>query len=261
MVFSEVLDSMTHHDGGFTASASDDWRQGRSIFGGLQGALALRAMRGSAPQGLPLRVLQVAFIAPLDIGPFEIHTQVLRSGKSTMHVEARLVENGQTATQALGIFGRGRPSRVERVPEPTPVPHQEPMLAPFVAGLTPNFTQHFAMRWLYGGFPFSNTKVPLAVIEVSLTDSAKTREEHVVAIADAIPPVALSMLETIAPGSSLTWTLEMLRDHFDDLPLAGWRLHAELNAGREGYTSQSVLVCDPRGAPAALSHQSMVVFG
>jgi acyl-CoA thioesterase len=94
-----------------------------------------------------------------------------------------------------------------------------------------------------------------------MKDAAATREEHVVAMADAIPPVALSLLETRAPGSSLMWTLEMLRDTFDDLPLDGWVLHAELTAARDGYTNQSVFVCAPDGNVVALSRQSMVVFG
>ncbi len=47
------------------------------------------------------------------------------------------------------------------------------------------------------------------------------------------------MLTERAPGSSVTWTLEMLTDRIDGLPLKGWRVHADLRAGHEGYTSQS----------------------
>lgn len=36
------------------------WTQGRTIFGGLQAALVLRAMRGLVPQAVPLRVLQTS---------------------------------------------------------------------------------------------------------------------------------------------------------------------------------------------------------
>jgi hypothetical protein len=92
-------------------------------------------------------------------------------------------------------------------------------------------------------------------------DKSRTREEHVIAIADAIPPIALSLLQAPTFGSSVTWALEMLRDTFDDLPLEGWVIHAELTAGRDGYTSQSAFVCAPDGSVAALSRQSMVVFG
>ena len=42
----------------------DDWAQGRSVFGGLQAAFAVRAMRTLEPAA-PLRSLQVTFVAPI----------------------------------------------------------------------------------------------------------------------------------------------------------------------------------------------------
>ena len=40
----------------------------------------------------------------------------------------------------------------------------------------------------------------------------ESSEALIVALADFIPPLALSMLRTPAPGSSLTWMLELLTD-------------------------------------------------
>ena len=109
--------------------------------------------------------------------------------------------------------------------------------------------------------PFTRSTLTHAVTEVGLKDTARTGEEHVVAIADAIPPIALSLLDSPVPGSSMTWTLEMICDRLDELPLTGWRLDAEVTAGRDGYTSQSVMVWGPGGVPVALSRQCMVIFG
>ena len=69
------------------------------------------------------------------------------------------------------------------------------------------------------------------------------------------------MLKAPAPGASMTWMLEFLQDNFDGLPLEGWRLDAEVLAAAHGYTSQSAIVWTPDGRPAALSRQTMVVFG
>jgi hypothetical protein len=69
------------------------------------------------------------------------------------------------------------------------------------------------------------------------------------------------MMRKPSPGSSLTWMLEFLSDRFEDLPLDGWRVDAELVAARAGYTSQSTMVWGPGGEAVALSRQSMVVFG
>jgi acyl-CoA thioesterase len=266
MLFSEVLGSLTRRGGGepiWTASAPDDWLQGRSIFGGLQSALALRAMRDLVSPELPLRVLQTTFVAPV-AGAVSLHAQVLRAGKGTTHAEARIVAGGQTTTLVVGVFGRGRPSKAEVAPPPAPVPppEQEAFVFPFIPGLSASFAQHFEMRFRSGPMPFSATRSPPTwVVDVSLKDRATTGEVHVVAIADAIPPAAFAMLSQPAPGSSLTWTLEMLVDRFDTLPLEGWKVHADVRAARNGYTSQLATIFAPDGEPAAMSHQSMVVFG
>jgi acyl-CoA thioesterase len=263
MRFSEVLDSVEGQGGVWTATVPADWMQGRSIFGGLQSALALRAMRGLVPADTPLRVLQTTFIAPV-AGRVTIEARVLRVGKGTTHAEARLVDNGETMALVVGVFGRGRPSRVELAPQPAPAwgEAHDPFEFPVIAGLSVAFAQHFRMRLMAGPLPFTATKwVPRQTFEVSLHDPSPASETHVVAIGDAIPPVAFAKLSEPAPGSSVTWTLEMLADRFDDLPLTGWTVQAELRAGHNGFTSQPSTIFAPSGRAIALSQQSMVVFG
>ncbi len=262
MLFSQVLDSLVRRDGGWTASAPADWMQGRSMFGGLQSAIALRAMRQVVAADLPLRILQTTFIAPV-ASTVAVEARVLRAGKGTTHAEARLVDGGQTTTLVVGVFGRGRPSKAEVAPKLTEPPGaQEPFEFPFVPGYSAAFAQHFKIRLLSGARPLSETKeAPKWLVELSSDDRAQTSESHAVAMADVIPPLAFAMLSQFAPGSSVTWTLELLLDRFDALPLAGWKVEAEVRAGHNGYTSQSSTIFGPGGEPVALSHQSMVVFG
>src|SRR3954462_5959687 len=99
---SELLQSVRPHDGGCSVEIPDDWAQGRTVFGGLQAALALRAMRplvGSAP----LRALQTTFIAPV-AGRVDLQVRLLRSGKSVSYVEARLMGGSATAALVVGVF-------------------------------------------------------------------------------------------------------------------------------------------------------------
>lgn len=261
MQYSEVLASMRQHGGAWTVTTPEDWKQGRSVFGGLQVAFALKAMRALVPAEIPLRVLQTTFVAPPGSETTTIQARVLRAGKNAIHAEARTVEGEQTVSVVVAVFGSRRDSRVNAMPRQPEVRAETAIDFRFIPGVTPSFTRHFSMRWLRGGLPFSGDKLHHAVIEVGLQDDARTGEEHVLAIADAIPPVALSLLKAPAPGSSLTWTLELLRDRLDDLPLMGWRLDAEMTAGRDGYTSQSVMVWGPGGEAVALSRQCMVIFG
>ena len=233
MLYSEVLNSVQEHDGAWTAAVPEGWLQGRSVFGGLQAALALRAMRALVP-GVPLRTLQITFVAPVPAGTVRIQAQVLRAGKSAMQVEARLMDQDQTLCTVIGVFGAARPSAVRIVPVQPVVECDKPMVFPYIEGVTPSFTRHFAVRWLRGGMPFTGSIVAQNVVEIGMRDVGTASEEHVLGIADFIPPIGLSFLKKPVAGSSMPWMLEFIGDPVDGLPLQGWRMDGELVAAHDG---------------------------
>ena len=260
MQFSEMLGSVRRDQDQWVAITSEDWKQGRSLFGGLQAALAVKAMRDLIPE-VPLRSLQTTFLAPVPAGTISIRAQILRSGKSATHVEARIIDGTQTLCLLVGIFGASRPSKVELIPQQPLVECNKPLHFPYIEGVMPAFTRHFQMTWLRGGFPYSGSTLVENVLELGFKEeTGPASEMHVLAIADVIPPIGLSLLKTPTTGSSMTWTMEFLAD-FADLPLQGWRMDAELCAARDGYTSQSGLLWGSGGRAVALSRQNMVVFG
>lgn len=261
MQFSEILGSMARDDGGWTVTVPDSWLQGRSVYGGLQAALAVRAMNAHAPKEFALRVLQTTFVAPVPPGRLRVESRLLRTGKSTAHVESRLLLGTETAALAVGVFGAKRPSRISVAPERPPVDASDPFDFRYVPGVSPGFTQYFAIRWLKGGLPFTASKTMEAVAEIGMPGEAAAAVEHVIALADVMPPLALAHLDAPARGSSATWTLEMLSDTVPALGTRGFRADATLVAARDGYTSQSVFIWGPGGEPVALSRQSMFVFG
>lgn len=264
MALSELIRSAVHDGPRLQLTVGDDWLQGRSLFGGLQAAVAVAAMRSQVPAGLPLRTLQMTFIAPVPAGEVRAVAQLLRSGKSAVHVQARLEdEHGELLALVIGVFGSGRESRVSREPALAAAAADTAAAAtplPFLPGVTPNFMQHFQVSLRGGALPFTGKPVHANRFEVGLREPAATSEWHLLAIADFVPPVALSWMDTVVPGSSLTWMLEILVDDYQSQPAAGWRVDAELVAARDGYTSQSTWIVAPDGRPVALSRQSMVVF-
>jgi acyl-CoA thioesterase len=260
MDFAAVLAATTERDGVWTVTVGDDWLQGRSVFGGLQAAIALKAMRALVAPEVPLRTLQVTFVAPIPAGQITARARVLRQGKSAMQVEARLGEGDAAQCLVLGVFGAARESSVRILPTAPRAPAGKAIDFQFVQGVTPNFTKFLPMRWLAGTPPFTNNPAMKHVIEVSMQDTGPFSEAHLLAIADAPPPVVLSMLQKPAFGSSMTWTMEFFARHLQRQPLAGWRLDIEVIAARDGYTSQSVMVWTPEGELGAISRQSMVVF-
>lgn len=260
MPFSELMRAAREAPGRCEIEVGDDWLQGRSVFGGLQVAIAVRAMRTLVPD-VPLRTLQVLFAAPVPGGPVQATAQVLRKGKSATHVEARILNGNDTLMQVVGVFGAARESIVSAAPKQAPISATNPIEMRYRPGFFPSFVQHFHSRWLRGSLPFAGTDTREIVVEMDMLDSGATTEGHVIAIADRIPPIALSALKVVAPGSSMTWMLEFMTDRFADMSLQNWRVDAELTFASEGYTSQSAIIWGPGGVPVALSRQSMVVFG
>lgn len=261
MLYSDLMAGIEFQQNAAGLVVPEDWLQGRSMFGGLQAALAVQAMRQLTPQTLPLRTLQTTFMAPIPAGTVTAIAQVLRQGKNTYHVEARIQDGNQTQALCIGVFGAGRDSALSRTIAPPKLPQTDPKPFVFNQGTNPSFTQHFSAQWLRGDLPFSGSSDTTALVDVSMKDSSNASEAHLLAIADFIPPVALSLLTQPSPGSSLTWMIELLNNDWQDQPLSHWLVDAEMTAAGEGYTSQTATIYAPDGNAVALSRQSMVVFG
>lgn len=256
--YSQLLARMEAGVGEARVEVPEDWLQGRTLFGGLQAAIALRAMRTLVPEA-PLRSLQTTFVGPVPGGPVRASARVLRSGKNATHVEARIVDGEATLAVMVAVFGLARDSSVRIVPrQPAASPGNATEMR-YVPG-APSFTQHFKARWIAGGLPFSGATEHDNVIELGMRDAGPATEYHVVAMADFIPPIALSFLTERAAAASLNWMLELLADDVSALPLEGWRLDAHLTAAAAGYTHQSLELWGPGGVPVALGRQTMVVF-
>jgi hypothetical protein len=262
MTLTELMQAMHAEPGLVRSTVTDDWLQGRSAFGGLQGAFALWAMRTLVPASTPLRAFQMTFIAPVSAGDVATRARVLRAGKNTMHVEARIEDGDDVLAHAIAIFGSSRESMVRHeLPHPTPSPTVGGTRLPFVPNVVPNFMQHFDVRLLDGALPFSGSAATRNVFDLGMDESGNATETHLLAIADFVPPVALSWVPKPTPGSSMTWMLEVLDQNFAAQPLKRWRVDSEMIAARDGYTSQSTVIYAPNGVATVLSRQSMALFG
>ena len=77
-----ILASLRPQTQGFCYSITEDWSQGRTIFGGLIAALANDAMRSLIPKDRPLRAVQVVFVGPNAPGDVSFEPSILRAGKA-----------------------------------------------------------------------------------------------------------------------------------------------------------------------------------
>ncbi len=261
MLYSQIFSLIDREQGSASLIVPPEWKQGRAVFGGLQGALCVDVMRQVMTRALPLRSLQMTFIAPLMGDRMSMSAQVLREGRNTVHVEARLLEDTTVLATATGVFGGHRPSVVSLLPARGDVLCEEPVPSRFVPGVSPSFLQHFRSVWLCGKFPGAGELTPRATLIADLVDEGVATEAHLLAFGDYMPPLALSAFTERVPGSSMNWMLEVLDDSHVGQPLQGWRLEAEMQAAVGGYTSQSAVIWSPAGVPVALSRQTMAVFG
>ncbi len=260
MTLSELLRHAQRKPGSLSAGVTDDWMQGRSAFGGLQGAFAIEAMRTLVDASFALRTFQMTFVAPIGEGECTTIASVLRAGKNTIHVEARIGSAQETLAHAIGVFGHARESIVKRDLPPAP-PKKPGTTLPYIPKLMPAFFQHFDVSLLDGALPFAGKPVHRNVYELGMKDSSTATDAHLIALADFVPPVGLSWMPKPTPGSSMTWMLEFLDQGFMQQPVSGWMVDSEMVAARDGYTSQSTTLWSPAGVPTVLSRQSMVVFG
>jgi len=267
--FSAVLASLADAgDGSLLVTVPADWLQGRTVFGGMQMALACRAMRQAMPAGsrdLPLRSAQMTFVSPLPGGEaIRLRAQPLRRSRYTVHARCDIeAPDGAIACTVIGIFGVARPSQFVRE-MPAPDPGKRPgelagaSLAPRAA---PAFMQHFEDRWARGDGPFSGCTEPRSLIYGRLRDKECGPEDALLALADMIPTPVLSMLTRPTPASSLSWMIEVLRDPAA-LDLHDWVLiDTEVRAGTAGYLSQTSVLYGPDGHAYSVSHQTVGVFG
>lgn len=264
MQLSEILATLrVEADGVCVAEAPASWTQGRTLFGGLQAAMLVAAMRKAVGEEIPLRSLQTVFVGPVPPGPVRIRTRVLRQGKSAIQVQAQTESADGVGCLAVGVFGRARASGLVIAPS-WPGADAQPGQGKqnrYIEGVTPEFIRYAEQHFVRGGRPFSGAPAPRTQTWVRYPGEPRVTEGVLIAIADTIPSPAIHTLSAFAIASSMTWTLEFLVDHFDDVaPDAYWLMDAEASSAADGYVYQTATLWNAAQRAVALSRQSAVVF-
>lgn len=258
--FSQLMNRAIVSDTGISLDVSDDWLQGRTVYGGLQAAIAVKAMRQLAEA--PLRSLQVTFVGPMVAGEVFANATLLRQGRSTAHVQVQVFQQGSLCLVALGIFALARESEAFHDPTMPPAAASlgELQDIPF-ADDRPAFFQHFDCRIAEGAPLYSGSKKASGKIYARHHDDPHCSDEHLTALADLAPPVAAMQLTKPAPGSSMNWQLDFVRTPAQLTGTEWFRIDADLVAGEGGYSWQDCSMWTDKGELAVLSRQCMAVFG
>jgi acyl-CoA thioesterase len=258
--FSDVLASLSPNAGAFRVEPSEDWRQGRTLFGGLSACLAVAAAKRAFPDLPPLRSAQLTFIAPVT-GELVIRPRILRAGKSTTFVAADGTTETGTALQVTLVCGHAR--RSTHSYQALPMPRVEPPNALpdfFSESFAPRFAGHFEARIAGGALPVSGAAKPEYLAWLRHRDqSARNDIASLIALGDAVPPAALAMFANFAPISTITWFIDFFSNEISG---AGWHLmQVEAETISDGYSSQRMVLWDTSGTPVLIARQNIAIFG
>ena len=267
-----------HGNADTTYTLPDDWAQGRASFGGLIAGMLLAAMRRDVPVERVLLSISCTFVGPIATGePFTIETELLRSGKNAVQMQARIIQNQVAQTVLIASFGLLRESAAHMPALPAPVataPDGLPAM-PFIPNVIPNFVQHFDMRWVFGGLPYfgEGTREMGGWWRYKDFDGAHNEtdngthdgsaailsEAHYVTLLDAWPPAILPLIKKPAPASSMTWFAQFVQP----LPLFqnDWMLYrADVAHAANGYGQTQAHIWNASGELLMVSSQTVAVF-
>ncbi len=246
-------------DTAFCANPTEDWRQGRTLFGGLSAALCYAACERLVPGLPPLRSAQIAYIGP-SAGEVRMEPRILRQGKSVTFMGCDLMADGAVATRALFAFGGERESSLSDSPPRAPDVPRPQECPPLFGTRRPTFTQHLDQR-VAGGFrPVKGAdKGDMLVWVKLLEDTPPPGLVTLVALGDALPPASMPRLREPAAISTMTWQFDLVDpSRFD--PMDWVLIRSTDDAVGHGYSGQSMAMWDANGAPLLLARQSVAVF-
>ena len=244
---------------GWTAHGPENWLQGRTLYGGLSAALALRACELAVPDLPPLRAGQIAYIGPAAQDVRLVPT-MLRRGKSVTFMGCDLYSEGKVALRALLSFGGARESAYA-APAPAAPPCPQPDdCKPLWGSSRPAFTANIDQRLAGDLVPFAGADHGDLMVWVRHSEAVSPGMAALVALGDALPPASFTRFTGPAIISTMTWGFELFDPgHADG---TGWYLLRSTDDGvGEGYAGQTMGMWDESGRPVMLGRQAVAVFG
>lgn len=260
--FNTLTEAVTSNGDGYKSAIPDNWRQGRTAYGGLTAGLSLVAAQRQFPNLPRLRSAVVNFIGPVTEDPV-FSSRLLRQGRNVTSIETEAkIETGSVATSTF-IFGAARDSELSvQLPAPdAPAPDACELFTPeFARDFVPIFFHNFDTRLIAGARPMSGAKEGYIRTWSRHKDPA-SREgmASLLTLGDVLPPAAMPMLKKMGPVSSVNWMFNVLVDdpQTDD---GWWHVETKLTAASGGYSSQVMRYWNTDGVLVAEGMQAVAIF-
>jgi acyl-CoA thioesterase len=248
-------------DGRYAARLTDRWNAlGGTPNGGYMLAVCLRALAAEMPLPDPL-VASAYFLRPGTVGPAEVRTEVIRSGRRTATGESTLRQDGREIVRLVSTFGdleqaAGRTAGFDAAPELPPPDEASDALS---GGSMPGVSIVDQLEYRTSkplGWPRGEpTGDPRLEFWMRFRDG---REPDPLALAALVDAAAPAVLELGVPGSA---TLE-LTVHVRRRPAPGWlACRVATRHVIDGYHEEDFEIWDSQGRLVAQSRQFALLPG
>jgi acyl-CoA thioesterase len=258
--FRETLASLAQEGDDYVIDAPEEWAQGRTLYGGMQGALAHEAVKRAHGDLGPLRSAQFGFVGPA-AGRLRFRSEILRRGRSSAIVSAECLSEEGVAARGMFVFGAARESAIAHDFAPRFEAPPPDACAPYHKNTKPlpGFLGQFEFRLASGARLFETDKQPefavWARFRDDVGDDAVTAQ---LAMGDATPAAVLVSCAKLAPVSTMTWQIDFRQPV---APLNGWRLlWTSSESAADGYSMQNMRIYDERGVTVASGRQVVAIF-
>ncbi len=244
----------------------EGWLQGRTLYGGLvAGMMMHKAQHHIKAENKQLLSCSITFVGPVQASAVKLTVEVLRQGKSVTSIEVRVWQNDAVQSILVASFGSARSSKITVAQQPEApdflATEQLPRLPNL--DLAPECFTQFEIAWANGHAPFSASPVPdfsgWFRFDPKKHNNRVMSEADLLMLADIWPPGVLPMFDQVAPASSLTWHMTLLRPM--QYQLHDWfkyRVHTEFAA--DGYSTEQAQIWDAENRLIALSRQTVTIF-
>lgn len=253
---SQIIQSFSATEG-FNTPAN--WRQGRTIYGGLSVALALQAALQAGPSDLPpLKSAQILFVGP-GVDALSFKAQILRQGKSATMIAVDGMENDKLMLRVCFLFAQARDSAVQHELSACPVvkpPSDCPILQE--TSQTPSHLSNFEVRWAGAHQPVSGGDHPELLAWIRHRDASGVEPViALLALGDCLPPAAMACFKSFAPISSITWNVDLATP----TPCGEWFLLRSISQrSRDGYSFQTMDMWDEHQQFVMAGSQTVAIF-
>ena len=262
--FDEAIAHTPLGEGRYLTSTPPEWLATSRSPGGLVGAQLFTGLQAMVPdRNFRPRSMTVHLLRAPEDSEYEVHVDVLRSGRTFMSLSGSVIQNGKLIAIGLGGFGTDRPSpEFDEMPMPTvepPSPGRE--TEAYVPEFAFPFGNNVVLQDRLGPAPFTAPDGPME--RVGWAGFAQRRpvdEAGLVMISDIGMMGWWTRLDHIRTTVTLDHTIHFRSAFNDDVSVEMVLMRSRTGLVRGGYLDWDVDIWSQNGALLCQSRQLLAVL-